>query len=308
MNIFIYKKTTHTRREVSPTQLGERLDKGLPAWSCLMPVQRPATAQRVPSNGGSSFTGFRERTLAGLAEDLEKQAGPWCTSFERASWAVEKLLGISDAEAADGEQRRRQGELLDQLKLCAERLAAALTTVQHTRSQAAALAQCGDKMASLERECQRLQESEKAAREAEEKADQELVKLRAGHSAHVPSSADEGELARLRQEVASLKEECTRLSGVAEKEMCQRFDVGTPSHARRVGVAPRVPCNPFYRACLRIARHPPDSAVCMRSIGGWGTNPNPRPHLNPHPNPHPNPDVSPDPGPDPGPCIGCQGA
>ena len=194
---------------------------------------RPRTAAHGARAGTSvaCFLPARSVTIAKLSEDLNREAGAWCSHFSKASTAVEALCAAMDGQASGvGQHGRRQSELLDALKLVADRLGTAITQVQHTRAQAAALAQFEEKLGLSDRERQRLQAAADATHIVERRAHNELQMMRVELCAEeharrrAPAATPSGELDALRRELQEAKREVTRLRAVADKEMCQRFE------------------------------------------------------------------------------------
>ena len=195
----------------------------------------------------------RARSIKLLAEELDRECSQWSSLFEKAAASVAGLLRVvADGASHSATAGRRQGELLEHLKLVAERLGAASMQVQHTRSQAAALEAVHELLTKAEADKQQLSEQLRAAtaRAEELSAQARVATARTGEleaearkrgaspaaavMASVPMAAaaaaastaiDEGQVAALRLELQELRVENERLASVAEKEMCRRFEV-----------------------------------------------------------------------------------
>ena len=137
---------------------------------------------------------------------------------------------------------RRQGEMLSLLRLVSERLGQASMQVQHTRGQAAALAQLHEKLVTAERTQGELRQQASDARAAEARARLEVSLLRAALAADDEAREGEqsvSELVRsLRREAHEGRQEVERLRVVCEREMCARFEAVKELEAlRRSSVA-----------------------------------------------------------------------
>jgi hypothetical protein len=186
----------------------------------------------------TATSGYRERSLAKLAEELEREGTAWSSSFTAAASSLAQLKHSIDEHiaATPGDSLVRKADLvLEQLRLVSERLGAATMQVQHARTQAAALAQVEKRLAAADAECAALREAEqrRATREARSAVESRVVmvelgrmeRLVAGGAPRATHPPDAPEAARLDALVKQLRAENVRLTGVAEREMCARFGV-----------------------------------------------------------------------------------
>ena len=210
--------------------------------------------QRRPQTAASrAAVPQQEKSLSKLAQDLAAECETWSARFDKAaSWPVDQLLVVTaggqdssgNGQPAMGTQARRQQELLEALKLVAERLGAASMQVQHTRGQASTLDQVHGKLVASERERDRQVQLADEARASESRALAELSVLRTDlareEAARRDTSDADAKIARavteqkLRSELADLKSEVASLRRTAEQEMCERFSsTREPEAAKR---------------------------------------------------------------------------